>query len=30
MDEESDDDDFFDGENIEQMNINEDQFADAE
>lgn len=32
MDEDSDDDDFFDGENMEQMNINEDdeRFADAE
>lgn len=28
---ESDDDDFFDGENLEQMNLNEnDRFADAE
>lgn len=32
MDDESDDDDFFDGENMEQMNLNDDndRFADAE
>jgi chloride channel, nucleotide-sensitive, 1A len=33
MDEDSDDDDFFDGENMDQMNLNEnddDRFADAE
>lgn len=33
MEEESDDDDFFDGENIDQLNLNEDdndRFADAE
>lgn len=32
MDDESDDDDFFDGENMDQLNINDDdeRFADAE